>query len=599
MKDLFVKKIGAQLKKVIKPLQKTFKRLTNVKKIVSKFFRAAFSKIRSFLSRPGSVQDYIKIGTTYIAKLAIVVVTLVVFALLFILNWFILPWAEGNLWIPEIVINTARFHSYSGSARVVTEDMNLIYEGELQEGRITGKGILYDKDGFLIYQGDFLKENYHGTGDRYARDGRLIYSGEFKDNLYHGRGKLYGNPRLIYEGEFHSGEFHGKGNLYDGNKLLYEGQFQTGDYHGEGRLFENKRLLYEGEFQDNMFHGGGTKYHDNGVLRYSGNFALGEKEGEGKLYNRDGQLMYHGFFLDGLYDGAGIKYDEDTGRTAYEGQFRRGDYHGLGSLYDLELGRLKYDGNFKEGRYSGQGSLYNWKGQNIYDGYFYQGEIDYFRYIDRTIEKVREEFGEEDKAISFGDTLIIAYNELQVLFTFKYQDEEDVNNWEDKTNECNDTGDTGEASENNEDNEISEDNDESNESNEIKGNKGNNDIDENNDQEGEWEQKGEDDENLMLKKIIFLGDQVIMGGHTGMPIKELTEVFDENYSDFYHRVDEEKKIILPMAGVVDNIKELYSVKFSLRDEVFIRFYSLEFLGEVLYFEMGSLEDKDITNGIPK
>ncbi|GEM_PF-2366607 len=519
MIDLFAKRIGALIRKQSKKVQAKLKKLTNLRKLSTKLFRAVMSKVRGMLSlKPQSYDDYIKSGETFIAKKLLVLLVLVVLVVLFVLNWFLIPWAEGRLWIPEIVINTDKFHGYTGKARVLTEEGNLLYAGELQNGRITGEGNLYDLDGNLVYRGEFQQEEYHGSGQRYDRQRELIYEGEFADNHYHGEGKLHEDGALVYEGAFQNGIFHGEGRLYEQEALVYEGEFQEGKYHGEGRLYNPGQLIYEGQFQNNLYHGEGDKYHDNGYLKYTGTFRLGRMDGEGKLYNRHGRLIYQGSFVEGVYDGEGEKFNENTGRIIYEGQFSQGEYHGIGSLYDDDLGRLKYDGHFKEGLYSGQGTLYNWKGQNIYDGYFYQGDIDYYRYIDQPVNMVREEFGDEDEVIFFDFHFLMAYEPFQVLFAFEFPEEDQP----------------------------------------------------------------------IVDKVIFLGDQNISGAHIGKPMDELPEHLGDVYSDFYYLVDEEKREILARLGQDRDRESLYSERYLLHDEAFLRFYALEPRGDVLYYEMGGL-----------
>jgi len=473
MLSLFGQKISGVIKKYSNKLRSQFKRLTNTKKIANKLFKSVFSKIKGlFFSKPKSIEDYIKTGTTYIAKKALLIGAMAVLVFLFIFNNYIFPWAEGRLWIPEIVINTDKYFSYSGKAKVVTSDKTPLYLGEMQEGRITGAGSLYDSAGYLVYRGNFLQEQYDGIGERYARDGSLIYKGEFAANLYHGKGQLYDNGHLFYDGEFQKGLFHGKGN----------------------------------------------QYYENGNLKLSGTFASGKLNGEGKFYNRDGKLIYQGFFLDGLYDGVGVEYNAQTTKTVYEGQFSRGLYEGVGKLYDLKMGRLKYDGEFVQGVYSGQGSLFNWKGQNIYTGYFYNGEIDYLRYIDQPVNLVREEFGSEDGSVIFDYNFLISYEEFPVLFSLDYSD----------------------------------------------------------------------DSLPIVHKMIYLGEQDFLGGKKGMALSALAAIHGEGYSEFYYLVDEEKQFILNKLGISEDIDELYSVRYIINDDVFVRYYALDPQGEILYFEMGGL-----------
>lgn len=375
MLDLFGKRLAGIVNKYLKKVQTKFKQLTNTRKLINKLTRGFEQKIKKIiLSTPSSLDDYFKILNRYVAKKIFVIVILVILAFVFVFYRYLFPWMEGRLWIPHIVVNTPKFHSYSGKAKVITEDKKLIYFGEMQDGRITGRGNLYDKEGNLIYSGDFSKEQYEGYGEKYDENGNLVYKGMFANGKYEGKGKHYQGSQLIYDGEFKNG-------------------------------------LYEGT---------GTKFYPNGNLMYQGLFQGGEMYGNGRLYDSEGRLLYKGYFLDGLYDGEGIQYDPRSGQILYEGQFKQGSFHGTGKLYDGVRGRLIYEGEFKEGLYSGSGTLYNSLGQVVYQGHFYAGEIDYIQYINSEAQKVREAFGPEDQVVLFDSYFITFFDETKTAFTFDY-----------------------------------------------------------------------------------------------------------------------------------------------------------------------------------
>ena len=472
------------------------RRFTNLRKLTTKLFRLLVGKLRSLFLKPQSYQDYFKYGNTYIAKQLVVLGTLGLLAVLFLLNWFVIPWAEGTLWIPKIVVNSDKFHSYSGKARVVTENDDLLYAGEIKDGRVTGEGTLYLDEETVIYQGKFYEEAYHGEGGKFDEDGIMVYEGEFSHNRYHG-----------------------EGTLYQGGEIYYQGEFINNAKHGEGILYQDKDEVYRGQFEDNRFHGEGELYHDNGNLKYRGGFTRGEKEGEGKLYHRDGPLIYQGSFAEGHFDGAGEKYHPDTGRTIYEGEFSESQYHGFGSLYDHELGRLIYEGEFHKGVYSGEGYLYDRRGRNVYEGPFYEGEIDCLRYLNETVDLVRQNFGDEDESHLLEQHFLMEYSQLQVLFALEYQEE-----------------------------------------------------------------------NLpTVDRIILLGEQELFEAHQGMSMEKLYELFHESDDEAYYPIDEEREIILQLLDrkyLEDLPESWYGMRFSINQDLYIRFYAPEPEDEIQYFEIG-------------
>lgn len=372
---MFEKKIGTVIKKSTKKLRAKFKKMTNVKKMMKTLFKTIMSKIKGIFSlKPSSEKDYFRLGKTYIAKKLLFIILIVILIVLFVFNRFIYPWAEGRFWTPEIVINSGKFYTYSGQARILDKDERVLYVGRLDKGKLTGEANLYDPStGDLVYRGGFLSAQYSGMGERFTEEGVLVYRGMFANNTY----------------------------------------------NGEGQLFINGQLLYEGQFKDGLYQGPGQLYHNNGNLWLTGSFAVGGLNGEGKEYNSEGQLVYNGFFLDGLYDGHGTQYNPVTAQVIYEGQFRQDRYHGTGKLYDLELGRIIYEGEMVEGLYHGTGVLHNWKGQNVYEGHFYKGEIDYYRYIDTDVSFVRKEFGDESDVYFYEHHFVMDYRNLSMMFALQ------------------------------------------------------------------------------------------------------------------------------------------------------------------------------------
>jgi len=142
--------------------------------------------------------------------------------------------------------------------RIKGESGYLAYEGQVEDGTVTGYGTLYNPEGITVYQGNFEKNCYQGNGTRYYDSGIMMYTGTFEENLFSGTGKLYReNGSLAYEGDFSLGKKDGRGKLYDqGGNLVYTGGFSQdellySEFLGKqvseaGEVYTGRRTLYEG-----------------------------------------------------------------------------------------------------------------------------------------------------------------------------------------------------------------------------------------------------------------------------------------------------------------------------------------------------------------
>lgn len=383
-----------------------FKKMFRYRSQINKAVNQSVKSMQAYIAeKPRSKQDYVKVRTRYVAKKFLIVLALGILLFIFVGKNYILPKLEGKLWTPTIVVNSEKFRTYTGKAKVVDGDRQILYEGEVDEGRINGKGILYDDEGRTIYSGMFSMEQYEGMGEQYSKEGKLIYKGEFASNLYQGYGELYDDDgRKKYVGEFVNGQYSGQGTLYYPNgPKKFVGNFQAGNKDGVGQNFaEDGTLVYEGPFKND------------------------EYSGQGKLYH-NGHLIYEGNFVDGKYEGTGIQYDENTGQIVYQGNFAQGVYDGQGKQYAIQTGRILYEGEFRSGVYFGEGTLYDEKGEKLYTGPFYNGQVDYIHFVSDKIEDVRDAFGKEDELLTLQNQFQLLYQNLDVAFIFDYRKEgEDI-----------------------------------------------------------------------------------------------------------------------------------------------------------------------------
>jgi len=248
------------------------------------------------------------------------------------------------------------------------------YEGDFKNGGMDGKGIYSSSDGSW-YEGEMKNGEFHGKGIAKLKDGG-IYEGDFIKGMRTGKG-IYKFPGdiLSYEGEFKNNGYHGYGVLSDTLGYGYTGEFKEGNQHGKGLMRWPGGDTYEGEYKDGKFHGKGKLKLEGDSVTYEGDFVNGSYQGYGIFESP--QYGYEGEFKDGKFHGKGILISDNF---RYEGEFRYDDFNGIGTYTilgpDLEdhltncEGCRKYTGQWKNGIKEGSGSCYDIDGKIIYNGKF-------------------------------------------------------------------------------------------------------------------------------------------------------------------------------------------------------------------------------------
>lgn len=360
------KVIGRQITNITKKITRAVKMAAKPVVYLNTYVRA---QVKSMTRRPSSMEDYVRIGAIYLSKrfLALSVVAIVLVVTLF--STVIYPWLEGRLWTPTILLNSRKLASYTGPARIETEQGVLIYEGDVVAGELTGTATQYDTEGALVYTGEFRNAVYDGYGSLYV-DGVLRYEGQFTDNLYNGDGRLYDeNGSLIYQGGFSQG-------LRSGRGMEYRPDDHT--------------LLYYGDFANDLWEGSGVVYEADGTtICYRGNLVAGRYEGDGSYYE-NGTLIYQGQFAQGLYEGTGTLYDEQ-GNVLYQGAFSKGQRQGAGTVYDA-------------------------LGSPLYTGEFLENNVNYMGYLGATPEDISATFGTPGYTETEGTYQILTYLNLGTAF---------------------------------------------------------------------------------------------------------------------------------------------------------------------------------------
>ena len=79
-----------------------------------------------------------------------------------------------------------------------------IYEGEIRNGKMHGKGVYTWLDGER-HEGEFVNGNFHGQSVETSPDGSR-YEGEYRDGKLHGQGVYTWPSGSLYEGEWRDGE---------------------------------------------------------------------------------------------------------------------------------------------------------------------------------------------------------------------------------------------------------------------------------------------------------------------------------------------------------------------------------------------------------
>ena len=111
---------------------------------------------------------------------------------------------------------------WNGEGQFENYETGDIYNGQFEQGEISGKGIFKWKNGEL-YEGYFLKGVKHGKGVHKWPDGS-IYEGEYNNGIREGKAKYKWPDGRIFKGYFKNGKPEGKG------KIIYHGKTVECEY---------------------------------------------------------------------------------------------------------------------------------------------------------------------------------------------------------------------------------------------------------------------------------------------------------------------------------------------------------------------------------
>ncbi|MBQ7614650.1 MAG: hypothetical protein IJU77_06355 [Butyrivibrio sp.] len=191
-------------------------------------------KIREFFAnllgvKPRNRDDYFIVGRWMISKrLAYAAVIIIgVLSVWYVSTETSLFKQYGEDGVRTYKYNSFRLRTAKGHVKIKGKSGYLAYDGNVENGYVTGNGALYNKEGNMVYQGAFDKNKYEGNGTQYYDDGNMKYNGAFHENLYEGNGTLYRQDGTrIYTGAFVKGMKYGEGVLFDtGENEIYAGTF--------------------------------------------------------------------------------------------------------------------------------------------------------------------------------------------------------------------------------------------------------------------------------------------------------------------------------------------------------------------------------------
>lgn len=187
---------------------------------------------------------------------------------------------KGNPVVP--LLNGTEYHdgvphtkrsSKAPKARIMFADGGL-YEGQMNNGRVTGKG-KYTAGNGDTYEGTFVDGVLNGPKCRFTANSGYVQEGPFRNGKVHGDGVLrhVQVEHPIYEGTFQHG-------VFDGHGVRTVGCSETNDYR------------YKGEWRDGLRDGVGR-------LMY-GNFQICKDKATTNVYYEN-DYVYQGFWRAGRY----------------------------------------------------------------------------------------------------------------------------------------------------------------------------------------------------------------------------------------------------------------------------------------------------------
>jgi hypothetical protein len=186
------------------------------------------------------------------------------------------------------------------TVKLVTFANGSVFEGEMKDGILHGKGYFRHPSGYSI-KGTFEANKIKGTAEYVS--GSTSYIGEWMNSVPHGRGKETVIGCYTYDGDFYHGVKSGRGKWTIEGKGWYDGEVRDNCFCGRGNFCWNDGKMYIGLWRDGKRHGKGKVIWPDGRI-FEGNYVNNKKEGVGHFKWADGRI-YLGPWKRGQQDGKG------------------------------------------------------------------------------------------------------------------------------------------------------------------------------------------------------------------------------------------------------------------------------------------------------
>ncbi|CAD8115205.1 unnamed protein product [Paramecium sonneborni] len=290
---------------------------------------------------------------------------------------------------------------------------NLIYIGQMLDGKKHGTGILKVVGSYQIYIGEWKEDQKSGQGYEKFSNGAKYY-GSYENNKQNGYGEYFWVNGEHYKGNWIDGKRSGYGEWISSNQY-YKGEWNNDYVEGKGVYQSEKGDLYTGNFQASIKHGMGEELFANGDL-FRGNFINGKPEGYGEYFWKCGSF-YKGYFQNGMRHGHGLwQSSNQTLCEKYVGAYQFDKKQGYGEFTFIN-GTI-YKGWFYDNHRQGFGEMFQ-KGIAIY-----QGDWEKDKYIEKSILNFQQKLKTLDNSAQYP----------------KYTNADEIKELEDESNISEDQG---------------------------------------------------------------------------------------------------------------------------------------------------------------
>lgn len=118
-------------------------------------------EIKNLSRPPETLEQYILFGSHYVAKKVFYIMLLLVIVAPALFINYAWPTVRSRFFTRTMPIDSADIADYTGKVRLTDRSTGtVLFEGELDSGRINGFGRLYDYSGRKHYEGNFTMEVY-------------------------------------------------------------------------------------------------------------------------------------------------------------------------------------------------------------------------------------------------------------------------------------------------------------------------------------------------------------------------------------------------------------------------------------------------------